>query len=281
VPNADVTTAVGKESHDAAMLSPNPAERLLAALDLADRPLRPGDPLPQAWHWLYFFSSPRGSTLGPDGRGGKGELLPEFEGLNRMWAGGALTVHRQLRIGETIKRHSRIVALEEKKGRTGRLILANLEHRLSDSAGLAQVERHDLVFRERKPQTGIAPGERPATEPRWRRALVPNEVLLFRFSALTYNAHRIHYDWPYATQTEGYPALLVHGPLTAILLLDAIEQNSAGRQLVAFDYRALRPLFCGNPLTICAAPTAGEAGIEVWAEDHEGFVAMRGKGMFA
>lgn len=277
----DQAAAVGRESRDEAELIAGPADRLAAALDFADPPLQQGDPLPVAWHWLYFLGAPRASQLGPDGRGGTGELLPPFDGLNRMWAGGAFTVHRPLRIGGRVERHSKIISIEEKQGRSGRLVLASLEHSLSDAAGLAQVERHDLVFRERKPQAVAQPGERATVQAHWRRTLTPNEVLLFRFSALTYNAHRIHYDWRYTTQTEGYPGLLVHGPLTALLLLDAVRRTAVTQPLKTFEYRAVRPLYCGNRLTICAAPTAGQAGLEVWTEDHEGFVAMRGMASFA
>jgi len=276
----DQAAAVGRESHDEAVLVAGPADRLAAALDFTDPPVQPGDPLPVAWHWLYFFSAPRASQLGPDGRGGTGDILPPFDGLNRMWAGGAFTVHRPLRIGSRVERHSKILSIKEKQGRSGRLVLASLEHSLSDAAGLAQVERHDLVFRERKPQAAMLPGERATLQAQWRRTLTPDEVLLFRFSALTYNAHRIHYDWRYTTQTEGYPGLIVHGPMTAILLLDAVRRGVVAQQLKSFEYRAVRPLYCGNPTTICAAPTADQTGLEVWAEDHEGFVAMRGKAGF-
>ena len=121
-------------------------------------------------------------------------------------------------------------------------------------------------------------GERATTAALWSRTYTPDEVLLFRFSALTYNSHRIHYDNPYTTGTEGYPGLLVHGPLTAILLLDSIARNLPGQALRTFEYRAVRPLFCGNPVGLKGARSADGKSVEVWAEDHQGFVAMRGSG---
>jgi 3-methylfumaryl-CoA hydratase len=277
---ANESGALGRESQDEAVLIPGPADRLTAALDMPESPYQLGDALPYAWHWMYFLSAPPLSALGSDGRGGKGELLPAFEGLNRMWAGGALTFQRPLRIGARVQRQSKVVSLEDKQGRSGRFVLASVEHRLSDAAGVAQTERHDIVFRERKPQSALPPGETSKTAAQFKRTLTPDEVLLFRFSALTYNSHRIHYDWPYTTKTEGYPGLIVHGPLTALLLLNAIRRSVVAMPLVGFEYRAVRPMFCGNPMTICAAPTDDQRGLEVWAEDHEGFVAMRGKGQF-
>ena len=274
----DIASLIGTSCQDEAALVPGPADRLAAALDFADPPFHAGARLPHAWHWLYFHSSPKASALGSDGRGAAGELVPAFEGLNRMWAGGAFAFAHALKIGERVRRHSTIISIEEKIGRSGRLVVATIEHTLSDSLGHAITERHDLVFRERKPQSAAGPGERATATPGWQRTLTPEEVLLFRFSALTYNSHRIHYDWPYTTKVEGYPGLLVHGPLTAMLLLDSIRRNVPGDTLKGFQYRAVRPLFCGNPMTVCGALSPGGATVDVWAQDHDGYVAMRGTG---
>ena len=272
---------VGRTSQDEAALDAGPADRLAAALDIADAPLREGDRLPHAWHWLHFLSAPRASLVGSDGRGAAGAFVPNFEGLNRMWAGGAFKFERPLLIGERVQRQSKITSVATKEGRSGRLVLSSIEQRLFGTSGLSVIEQQDLVFRERKQQTsGLDAGERVVAKSDWRRSLTPDEVLLFCFSALTYNSHRIHYDWRYTTLTEGYPGLLVHGPLTAILLLDAIRRNVTTRDLKSFDYRAVRPLFCNNPLTVCAAATADGVAIDVWAEDHQGFLAMRGRGEF-
>jgi 3-methylfumaryl-CoA hydratase len=276
----DLHSAVGRDASDEAVLVPGPADRMIATLDLPDAPLQLGDALPLAWHWMYLLSAPRASALGSDGRGGTGELLPVFEGTNRMWAGGALTVQRPLRIGARVQRQSKVVSLDEKQGRTGRIVLATVEHTLSDAAGVAQTERQDIAFRTRQPQSALPPGERATVEAQWRRTVTPDEVLLFRFSALTFNSHRIHYDQPYTMQTEGYPGLLVHGPLTALLLLDAVRRSVVTMPVAKFEYRAVRPLFCGNPMSICAAPTPDQQGLTLWAEDHDGFVAMTGAATF-
>lgn len=281
MPADDLSSYVGKEQRATAVIEAVTADRFAATLDLDEPPRQEGDELPNAWHWLTFVSAPRRSLVSADGRGAAGELIPPFEGLNRMWAGGAFTFMRPLRIGEAVERVSRVASLTTKEGRTGKLILASVEHTLTGPSGAAVRERQDLVFREQKPYAGAAEGERPAREPRWKRTLIPDEVLLFRFSALTFNGHRIHYDWRYTTGVEGYPGLLVHGPLTCTLLLDLIRRNTPGRRLESFDYRAQRPLFCGNALTLCGASGSDGASVDVWAEDHEGFVAMRGRGVLA
>ena len=272
-------SVVGRTATDGVDLAPGPADRLAAALDFDDLPFAPGAPLPHAWHWLYFLSAPKASTVGPDGRGAAGDLIPHFEGLNRMWAGGAFTFGKPPEFGETLARTSTITAITPKDGKSGRLLLATVGHQLATPSGGTLSERQDIVFRERKPGPSKHPdGERATLQARWTRTLTPDEVLLFRFSALTYNSHRIHYDHPYTTVTEGYPGLIVHGPLTAILLLDSIRRNLPGRALRSFDYRAIRPLFCGSPLTLKGAASADGKFVEVWAEDHQGFVAMRGSG---
>ena len=275
----DVSTAVGRTTSDQAHLAPGPADRLTAALDFDDPPFAAGAPLPNAWHWMYFLSAPKASTVGADGRGAAGDLIPHFEGLNRMWAGGAFTFGQPLLIDETVSRQSTITSITPKDGKSGRLVLASVVHQLATPSGGALTERQDIVFRERKPQSAALPdGERTTAKAQWSRTFKPDEVLLFRFSALTYNSHRIHYDQPYTTQTEGYPGLIVHGPLTAILLLDSIRRN-VPQGLRTFEYRAIRPLFCGNPVTLNGTTSADGKSVEVWAEDSLGFVAMRGTGI--
>jgi 3-methylfumaryl-CoA hydratase len=268
------------EQHASDLIAAGPANRLAAALDLAGPLLADGDVLPIGWQWLYFLNAIPAAGLSTDGRGAAGDLVPAFDGLNRMWAGGSFAVARPLRIGARAKRRLSLLKTEEKQGRKGRLVLVSLEHTLCDADGVAIVERQDLVFRERKPEAAV-PGERSQATPDWHRILTPDEVLLFRFSALTYNAHRIHYDLPYATGTEGYAGLLVHGPLTALLLLDAVRRAAPERALASFAYRAVRPLYCRRLMRLCAVTPAGGGRLDVWAEDHEGYVAMRGEAVFA
>ena len=269
---------VGREQILIESLDGGPSDRLTAALDCTDPPFIAGTPLPHAWHWLHFHTVPRASQLSADGRGSAEGLLPAFPGLARMWAGGAFTFERPIRVGETIQKCSRVVSIVEKEGRSGPLKLASIEHKLSGPSGLAVTERQDIVFRQPTRYSGAAEGERASGQVQWRRELVPDEMLLFSFSAVTYNPHRIHYDFPYATEVEGYPGLLVHGPLTCVLLLDLVRRSVPDRQLVSFDYRALRPLICGRKLTLAGRLAEDNTAIEVWAEDDRSYVAMRGQG---
>jgi 3-methylfumaryl-CoA hydratase len=265
---------VGRAASATDTFDPGPARRLAAVLDRDDLALSYGDPLPPGWQWLYFLAAPRSGDLTADGRGTRGDLLPAFEGLRRMWAGGRFDVRRPLRLGAAVTRTTTVDDIEAKEGRTGPLVIARLEHRYGEDL----VEDQTLVFRG---HGGSAPPpEPPPAEPLWRRTLVPDPVLLFRFSALTFNAHRIHYDEPYTRGIEGYPALLVHGPLTAILLLDLLDRNAPEARLARFDYRAVRPLFCGRALAVCGAPRP-DGGILLWAEDDKGALAMRAEAILA
>ncbi len=278
---ADHTSSIGRTQSATARIDAGPADRLTAALDYADPPFALGDELPHAWHWLYFHTAPRASLVAADGRGSSEGLLPAFPGLARMWAGGSFTFERPIRIGEILTRRSTVAAITEKAGRSGPLVLTSIEHDQNDAGRLCVRERQDIVFRQPSRYSGAAEGERATLEPQWRREFVPDEVLLFCYSALTYNPHRIHYDWPYATAVEGYPGLLVHGPLTCTLLFDLIRRSLPEERLARFDYRALRPLICGRRMAIAGARVPGERAVEVWAEDDNGFVAMRGRGTLA
>jgi len=271
---------VGRESFDEDIVAAGPVARMAATLDRDDPAPRDGDLLPLPWHWTLFLASPRASLLSPDGRGAEGDLLPPFTGLARMWAGGTFHVTRPLRVGERAFRRSRVAAIERKEGRSGPLVFATVEHRIADEAGEALVEALRIVFRRPVPYAGADQGMAPPATARWRRVAVPDPVMLFRFSALTFNAHRIHYDRCYAVDHEGYPDILVHGPLTATLLLDLARREGGGRAIATVDYRAVRPLYVDRPMALCGAPRNGSAAV-LWAEDDLGRVAMTADVTFA
>ena len=237
---------------------------LLSALLEADWPLGVGAPIPPAWHWVYFAPPAPQSALGPDGHEAADELLPPHQGPARMWAGSRLAFEGDLLIGEKLRRRSRVVAAESKAGRSGPFLLVRLEHAIEGEAGGRVVEEQDLIFRApsaltRQP-SGPAAGEPAALE----RRLTPDPVLLFRFSAATGNPHRIHYDHPYATGVEGYPGLVVHGPLMAILMLDLMHRVRPNDRIRRVDFRAERPAFLPDPLVIRGRPNA--SGFEFWVE---------------
>ncbi|MCC6472382.1 MAG: MaoC family dehydratase N-terminal domain-containing protein [Burkholderiales bacterium] len=250
---------------------------LNATLDYPPIAVQPGTPLPPLWHWLYFLPLHRQSEIGPDGHARRGGFLPPVPLPRRMWAGSQLEFRAPLRVGDTVERTSTIAEVTEKEGRSGRLVFVKVRHELrrEGSAEPAIVEFHDIVYRD-APKLGDAePKPQPApAHAAWRREIVPDEVLLFRYSALTFNGHRIHYDRRYVTEVEGYPGLVVHGPLIATLLLDLLRRNAPAAEVSAFRFRAVRPLFDLNPLRLGGRPREDGRTVGLWAQDHAGWLAM-------
>ena len=248
------------------VVTPVPVAALAAILDRDDPPPQPGDPLPPLWHWLYFLPRPRQSELGPDGHAKRGGFLPPVSLPRRMWAGGRFEFHHPLRIGDPIIRNSRIVDIKHKQGRTGELVLVLVRHEISNPQGVALTEEHDIVFREAGVNASAPP---PApTDATWQRVIHPDDVLLFRYSALTFNGHRIHYDRRYTTEVEGYPGLVVHGPLIATLLLDLHRRSLPEAPVNRFEFRAVSPLYDTAPFTICGKPS------HLWAQNATGALGM-------
>jgi 3-methylfumaryl-CoA hydratase len=251
-----------------------PLAGLAATLD-RDEPLpRPGDALPPLAHWLYFLPRHRQSELGPDGHAKRGGFLPPVPLPRRMWAGGRFEFRQPLRVGDEIRRTSRIADVRHKAGRSGELVFVLVRHEIEGAGGLALTEEHDIVYRDAV-QPGAPPpvGARAAQAATWSRAVLPDDVLLFRYSALTFNGHRIHYDRRYVTAVEGYPGLVVHGPLQATLLVDLVRRELPDAAIGGFAFRAVRPLFDTGPFRVCGHPRT-EREIDLWIEDAEGWVAM-------
>jgi len=246
---------------------------LSATLDRDDPAPQPGDPIPPLWHWLWFLPSDRQSELGADGHAKRGGFLPPIALPRRLWAGGRFEFRAPLRVGETLTRTSRIADIQQKSGRAGPLVFVTVRHEIHDVQAVRLTEEHDIVYRNR-PDPGAAappPPEAPA-ESDWERVIQPDDVLLFRYSALTFNSHRIHYDRRYATEVEGYPGLVVHGPLVATLLLDLLRRNLPHADIARFTFRATSPLFDGAPFTICGR--AEGKTVLLWAKDADGRLAM-------
>ena len=200
-----------------------------------------------------------------------------------MWAGGRLRFQRPLRVDEPVERRSEIAAVSQKSGRNGRLVFVTVRHQLHGSAGLAIEEEQDIVYREAASASApaaTAPQPVPRINPAWAKEIRPSATLLFRYSALIFNAHRIHYDQPYVTKVEGYPGLIVHGPLIATYLLDLFRVK-AGSPLAAFSYRGVSPLFDTVPFRVCGQPAADGRSAELWAETPEGTLAMTARAEFS
>ena len=273
---------VGKTEQQTDLITPAPVAALAATLDRDEPPPRNGDPLPPLWHWLYFLPVHRQSQLGPDGHPKRGGFLPPVPLPRRMWAGSQLSFKRALTIGSAIQRVSRILEVKHKSGRSGELVFVKVQHTISDAQGLAISEEHTLVYRD-NPRPDAAPAvPQPApADHAWSREIHPDPVLLFRYSALTFNGHRIHYDRPYATDTEGYPGLVVHGPLIATLLLDALRRNNPKANVASFSFRAVSPLFDINPFAVCGRPDAENKSIHLWARDADGYLTMDARACYS
>ena len=271
---------VGREERRTDTLHPWPAAALTAALDRDDPP-GPGEPLPPFWHHLYFLPVVAAAETGPDGHPRRGGFLPPVPLPRRMWAGGRLAWERPLRVGETLERVSTVRSVEAKRGRTGPLVFVMVEHRFLDRGVTVLVEEHDIVYREPpRPEEVVAPPVAPPPGP-WRRSWRPDPVLLFRYSALTYNGHRIHYDHPYVTGVEGYPGLIVHGPLLATLMLDLLRRERPAARVRRFDFRATAPLFADRELTVHGEPEGEGGTVRLWITGPEGGLAMRGVAQLA
>jgi 3-methylfumaryl-CoA hydratase len=256
-----------------------PVAALSATLDRDDRAPEAGDPLPPLWHWLYFLPTALQSILGPDGHPARGGFLPPVPLPRRMWAGGRFTFHQPLRVDEGITRVSTVQDVTVKHGRNGALCFVLVKHEVSGKNGLALVEEHDIVYRD-MPQPGEAAGAPKAvrTDDVWQRDIHPSDTMLFRYSALTFNSHRIHYDRRYVTETEGYPGLIVHGPLIATLLIDLLRRNT-DQTVASFRFRAVSPLFDIAPFSVHGAPD-GNGGATLWARSASGHVAMEAEATF-
>ncbi len=268
-----ITSWVGRTRETEDLIAPFQAAGMAATLDYENSP-GAGDALPPGWHWIYFVDTPRESDLSEDGHEKRGAFLPPIDLPRRMWAGNRLRFHKPLRLGERATRKSEVMSIEEKDGRQGKLAFVTVHHRYSGTDGLALEEWHDIVYRAPPAPDAAPPRAQPAPmDAVWRREWMPDPVMLFRYSAVTFNGHRIHYDHPYVTQTEGYDGLIVHGPLTATLLLDLMAREQPDKAIKEVRFRAMRPVFAGRPLTVEAAPS--DTGVEAWAVDADGAVAMR------
>jgi len=256
-----------------------PVAAMSATLDRDDPPPQPGDALPPLWHWLYFLPRPLRRDLGPDGHAKLGGFLPPVPLPRRMWAGSQLQFHQPLRVGDAVRRDSRIADVQVKRGRSGTLVFVKVRHEIGGPQGLAITEFHDIVYRAAPVAGAAAAPTTPAPpDPAWVRDIVPDAPLLFRYSALTFNGHRIHYDHPYVTQVEGYAGLVVHGPLIATLLLEHLRDRLAaerpGSSILGFEFRALQPTVHTERFAVCAEPLADGCKVRLWARKPDGSLTM-------
>ena len=256
-------------------ITSTPAQALTATLDHEATPWPSGRALPPLWHWLYFLPLHRQSEIGPDGHARRGGFMPPVPLPRRMWAGSQFSFHAPIRVGDHVLRTSTIDDVTVKTGRSGELVFVKVRHELrcNGAADPAVLEFHDIVYREARRPTDVDPPPQPAPKgAHWQRTIVPDDVLLFRYSALTFNGHRIHYDRQYVTQVEGYPGLVVHGPLIATLLMDLLRRQLPEAEVLDFRFKAVRPTFDLHPFQINGLRDGNS--VRLWAQDHEGWLTM-------
>ncbi|HWH84076.1 MAG TPA: MaoC family dehydratase N-terminal domain-containing protein [Burkholderiaceae bacterium] len=268
----DLQRWVGRQAESTQSLDPFPARALAAALDRVDA-LPADGTLPLPWHWLYFLDTPTSSGTGADGHPTRGGFLPPVPLPRRMWAAGRLRVMAPLVLGQPAYKTSRIASVDLKEGKTGALVFVNLEHTLQQRGMTCLVEEQNIVYRDMPVASAPLPAtEAAATDADWETTILPDPVLLFRFSALTYNGHRIHYDRDYAVQHEFYPALVVHGPLLATWLLDLLRREVRDATVSEFRFRAVRPTFDTDVVRVCGKRDGMQ--VMLWTANTQGFVGM-------
>lgn len=273
---AHLQSWIGRTEISVDWITPQLLRGFRAMMDEEPGDPKEGEPVPQSLHWCLAPATVPMSKIGPDGHPARGGFLPPVPLPRRMWAGGRLWFQDPLRVGDRVERLSTVKNVTVKEGRTGTLCFVLVEHKLSSARGLALTEEHDIVYRGLDaPAAGVAPTTEGLPVPSLSRAINPSPVLLFRYSALTYNGHRIHYDRDYVTRVEGYPGLIVHGPLQATLLLDLAAKLKDGARPKHFSFRALSPLFDLAPFTANGAVTDGGAA-ELWTAGGKA-LHMRGQ----
>ncbi|WP_066266448.1 acyl-CoA dehydrogenase [Hydrogenophaga palleronii] len=263
---------VGREQLAEQTLEPFPSAALSGLLDRAAPPTV-GEALPLPWHWLYFLETPARAATGVDGHPLRGGFLPPVPLPRRMWAAGTVQCDAPLRLGAVARKRSTVRSVDLKEGRSGPLVFVTVDHLLEQDGRSCIREEQNIVYREAATAPApLPPGKKAAQAAQWTATLQPDPALLFRFSALTYNGHRIHYDRDYAVHEEFYPALVVHGPLLATALLDLLQRGRPGVPVRSFSFRALRPAFDTDTLQLCAAAN-GDA-VDLWTQDALGQVGM-------
>ena len=238
-----------------------------------------GEELPLLWHWLYFPTRATLDELGIDGHPKLGGFLPPVKLPRRMWAGGRLQFLQPLKIGDEVVKKSTVQSIKSKTGKSGELCFVTVVHEFSVFDTLCLIEEHDIVYRENSKPGFVPPVAPPAPAIfDWKRNIEPSPVMLFRYSALTFNGHRIHYDGDYCRDVEGLEGLVFHGPLTATLLADLAVLNNPGKRALGFDFRAVSPLYDGPPFVIAGAND--EEISNLWAQNPDGRLAMSGQMTF-
>jgi len=271
---------IGRTESDVDYVTVPAVHRLAATLDRGDPMPNMGDPLPIGWHQILFPRVVRQSQIGADGHPERGDFLPPVPLPRRMFAGKRTTFHSDLRVGDAVRRDSVIQAVNIKQGRTGQMVFVTVKTDISSPRGLAITEEQDFVYREAAP--GGTPPQPPQPAPGravWSRVVTPDPVMLFRYSALTFNGHRIHYDQPYVTKVEGYPGLVMNGGLTTLLVFE-LARTHASTPIRYISSRNVRALFANQPITLGGEPSLDNKTATLWALNPDGALALTAEAEF-
>jgi 3-methylfumaryl-CoA hydratase len=265
---------IGQKESDTDYVTVPAVHRLAATLDRDDPMPAIGDPLPMGWHFILFPRVVRQSQIGRDGHPERGDFLPPVPLPRRMFASRRTAKVDELRVGDEVKRISTIKDVTLKEGRSGIMVFVTVTTDFVSPRGVAIVEEQDFVYRDEPDPNAPPPAPQGAPgKPVWSRTVTPDPVMLFRYSALTFNGHRIHYDHPYVTQTEGYPERVVNGGVTTLHALELARANAV-TPMKSMTSRAIRPLFVNRPFTVCGEPAADGKSAKLWAMDDRNALAL-------
>ena len=265
---------IGRRESDLDYVTIPAVHRLAATLDRDDPMPKPGDALPVGWYSILFPRVVRQAQIGADGHPQRGDFLPPVPLPRRMFAGKRITIHAALRVGDKVRRESTIKDVSLKQGRTGQMVFVTVATDISSPRGVAISEEQDIVYREEPAPNAPPPAPQPApNNAAWQQTVTPDPVMLFRYSALTFNGHRIHYDHPYVTQVEGYPDLVMNGGLTMLLVFELVRDHAA-TPLKYLSSRIVRPMFVNRPLVVCGKPAADGKSAKLWVMDDQDALAL-------
>lgn len=262
---------LGREQRAAQRMDLWPVEGLHALLNMDAHPAE-GDEAPYLAQWLYFGPTVPQSRIATDGHPERGDFLPPIPLPRRMWAASDVTFKRNLRIGETVQKTARIADISSKEGASGTLLFLKVDNDYVDESGAAILrETQTLVYRDEPSSAEASPRSTPAPSiAAWSQAVTPDETMLFRYSAITFNAHRIHYDRSYTQDVEHYADIIVQGQLTATLLLEAFLRAKPEQRIASFSFRGVQPIFCNETIYLEGAPDGSEGTYRLWARDAAG-----------
>jgi len=265
---------IGKKESAVDYVTIPAVQRLAATLDRDDPLPKLGDALPVGWHSILFPRIARHAQIGADGHPQRGDFLPPVPLPRRMFAGKRITIRAALRVGDEVRRESTIKDVSLKQGRTGQMVFVTVTTDISSPRGVAISEEQDIVYREDPAPNTPPPAAQPApNNAAWQQTVTPDPVMLFRYSALTFNGHRIHYDHPYVTQVEGYPDLVMNGALTTLFVFELAREHAA-TPLKYLSSRNVRPMFVNRPLVVCGKPAADGKSAKLWVMDDEDALAL-------